>query len=185
MNDSRIIRLLFERNETGISELEEKYGRLMKNYAAKCLSDKRDAEEVYVDALSNVWSSIPPEKPKNLGGFVLTVLKRRIYDKIRYTTRECRDRNTELFTVFDDSTAFGTEKSAEDVVINEKNGILEEFLAGEEKSNRIIFVKRYYFGKSVGEIAKELGMTENVVSARLLRQRGRLFSYLKERGVMN
>lgn len=185
MTDSRIIELFFERKDSAINELEAKYGSLMQNYASKCLSDRRDAEEVYVDALSHVWKSIPPERPRELGAYVMTVLKRRIYDKIRHLTRECRDKSRELFTEFDGSAVYGVTESAEDSVIGEKKGVLEEFLLTEEKKNRIIFVKRYYFGKTVKAIAAEMGMTDNVVSARLLRIKERLLKYLKGRGVIN
>ena len=186
MTDKKIIELFFDRDERAIGELEMSHGAVLKSYARKCLSDKRDAEEAYVDALSDVWNSIPPERPRELGAFAMTVLKRRIFDRIRYMTRECRDRSREIYLDFDsDITSFGASESAEETVVNGGVGEVEKFLLSEETKNRVIFVKRYYFGQSVSSIAGDMGLSENAVSIRLLRTRQRLHKYLKERGVIS
>ena len=186
MTDKQIIKLFFDRNEDAIGELEKSHGRALISYAKKCLSDRRDAEEVYVDALSDVWNSIPPENPRVLCAYAMTVLKRRVFDKVRYTTRECRDRSREIYLDFDgDAVTFGSSESAEDTVVNSQGGEIEAFLRIEGNKNRVIFVKRYYFGESVSDIAKDMGLSENAVSMRLLRTRERLYRYLKERGVIN
>jgi len=50
------------------------------------------------------------------------------------------------------------------------------------RESRYIFVRRYWFGDSVGEIAKDLRMQENAVSVRLNRIRNNLKDYLKKEG---
>ncbi len=182
MTDNAIIKLFFLRDADAVAELEEKYGRQMKNYVKRCLPDGRDADEVYNDTLADIWNSIPPEHPNRLGAFAMTVLKRRAIDKIKYVSREKRARGSEvLFADFDHS---GTQKSAEDEVIDDQSGAIEEFLSKQTKENRIIFIKRYYFGRSVSQVAREMGMTETAVSTRLTRTRERLRKYLEEMGVM-
>ena len=61
--------------------------------------------------------------------------------------------------------------------------ILQEFLSSLTPENRILFVKRYYFCKSVTAIANELSMSENAVSVRLSRLRAKLGRLLEEREV--
>ena len=46
----------------------------------------------------------------------------------------------------------------------------------------MIFLRRYWFGDAVRDIAKALGMTENAVSVRLSRTRDKLKAYLTEEG---
>ena len=54
------------------------------------------------------------------------------------------------------------------------------FLDTLNKENRILFLRRYWFGDSVQTIAKMRGMSENSVSVRLNRIRSKLRTYLIE-----
>jgi RNA polymerase sigma-70 factor (ECF subfamily) len=56
------------------------------------------------------------------------------------------------------------------------------FLDTQSQTTRIIFLRRYWFGDSVKDIAKLLGMKESAVSVRLLRTREKLKDYLTEEG---
>jgi RNA polymerase sigma factor (sigma-70 family) len=57
---------------------------------------------------------------------------------------------------------------------------IDRFLDTLNKENRILFLRRYWFGDSVQTIAKMRGMTENSVSVRLNRIRSKLRNYLTE-----
>ena len=63
MEDLEIISLLFRREETGLTELREKYGRLCHSIAKRILPDDRDVEESISDGYLRVWNVIPPERP--------------------------------------------------------------------------------------------------------------------------
>ncbi len=182
MQDKTIVDMFFARDEGAIAELESKYGRMMESYAKKCLCDKRDAEEVYSDTLTDIWNRIPPEQPNRLGAFVMTVLKRRVLDRIKYVSREKRDRKAEV--LFAEFVPEGAVESAEDTYMAKESGAVERFLWGQSKENRMIFVKRYYFGRDLTTIADEMGMTENAVTLRLSRVRSKLFTYLQREGVL-
>ena len=189
MNDNRIIELFFKRNENAIIELEKKYGSDMRFHSKRYLHDTRDAEEVYNDTLCEVWNSIPPDRPQKLRAYVLRVLDCNAISKLRYIGRHKRAiRNETLFSEFDDAVSFldekSNERSTEDVVINSNGGFINEFLSEETSENRRIFLKRYYFGKSMTEIAREQQTTEGAVYTRLSRIRTRLYKYLSEKGVI-
>lgn len=181
MTDNAIIRMFFERNGDALAELELKYGNLLKNYANRCLADKRDSEEVYMDALNDAWTSIPPERPRQLGAYVMTLLKRRTLNKLKYLAREKRDRNREA--VFSDFDGIEVEPSAEETVLANAGDLINAFLKKESSTNRVIFVKRYYYGMSLSDIAFDLGITENAITTRLHRQKERLADYLTKEGV--
>ena len=51
-----------------------------------------------------------------------------------------------------------------------------------KKDNRIIFVRRYWFGDSVKDIAAVTGFSENLISVRLNRIRRDLKQYLIKEG---
>ena len=59
---------------------------------------------------------------------------------------------------------------------------MNRFLESKSRENRYIFIRRYWFGDSVGDIAKALKMQENAVSVRLNRIRNSLKEHLRKEG---
>ena len=66
MEDSKIIELLFERDEKALKEAKVKYGRLCLRICSNILERKEDAEECVSDTFLKLWNSVPPIKPNNL-----------------------------------------------------------------------------------------------------------------------
>lgn len=63
MEDSQIIELYWQRNETAISETRQKYGNFCYSIAKNILSLHEDAEECVNDTFHQVWQSIPTQRP--------------------------------------------------------------------------------------------------------------------------
>ena len=63
MDDVRIVELLFERTDTALEEISNKYSRLYKGIIRGVLGDECDVEECANDLLLAVWNTIPPNKP--------------------------------------------------------------------------------------------------------------------------
>ena len=66
-------------------------------------------------------------------------------------------------------------------IINELSAQIDAFLSALSKEDRVMFVKRYWFSESLSEIADAFHITENNVSVRLGRIRGKLHQYLDRR----
>lgn len=66
----------------------------------------------------------------------------------------------------------------EQLAVNELSAQINAFLAALPKDDRVLFVKRYWFSESISELADAFGITENNVSVRLSRIRGKLHQYL-------
>lgn len=62
---------------------------------------------------------------------------------------------------------------------------IDKFLDTISSENRIIFLRRHWFGDSVGDIAARIDMRENTVSVRLSRTRDRLRAYLVQEGYIH
>lgn len=186
MDDIIIVDLFFDRNENAIGELERKYGGSMRSYIQRFLRDNRDAEEIYNDTLTAVWRSIPPKRPEKLFSYVKGIMKHKVIERLRYLGREKRKQSNEI--LFSESNDIIDRTIActytENEIVDSKKDLLNEFLASETKENRRIFLKRYYFGKSVSDIAKETGFSENAVSTRLSRSRSRLQKFLIKKGAL-
>lgn len=62
--------------------------------------------------------------------------------------------------------------------------LVEDFLDTLSPENRVLFMRRYWFSDSYGEIAARTGLSEKNVSVRLTRIRKQLRHYFEERRVI-
>ena len=108
-------------------------------------------------------------------------MRNRALDRRRYLTAEKRGGAAEAEAELD--ALSGGDAIGDYLDAREVRQILQEFLSSLTPENRILFVKRYYFCKSVTAIANELSMSENAVSVRLSRLRAKLGRLLEEREV--
>ena len=65
MEDNEIIEMMFERDESALRLIKEKYGTKLKRIAFGILQNESDAEECENDTYMRVWQSIPPANPGN------------------------------------------------------------------------------------------------------------------------
>ena len=64
---------------------------------------------------------------------------------------------------------------------NELSDLLDGFLETLDKRSRIMFVRRYWYSDSISDLAERFQISNNNVSVRLSRIRGKLKRYLKRR----
>ncbi len=181
MEDSTIIRLLFDRAETAISALGEKFGRRLKSLALNILGSIRDAEECVSDTYFAIWNAIPPKQPESLAGFVYKTGRNQALKRLRADTAQKRDDRYDLSLEELAGCIPGPALEAQ-VEARELGLAIDGFLAGQPRTNRVIFLRRYWFGDSVRDIGRALGMTENAVTLRLRRVREQLRTYLIKEG---
>ena len=62
---------------------------------------------------------------------------------------------------------------------------IDRFLDTVSKESRFLFLRRYWFGDSIREIAQASGLKENTVTVRLSRIREKLKLYLSEEGLFD
>ena len=91
MDDSRMIELLFERNEAALAELERKYGAACYSVARNILGNDADAEECVNDSYLGVWNSIPPHRPRQLLPYVCRIVRNLAIKKYHQNTAQKRN----------------------------------------------------------------------------------------------
>ena len=184
--DIKIIDLLFERNDSGLSQIEAKYKNLYKSILAKLLSNGEDVEECENDVLLAVWNSIPPNRPENLSAYICKIARNVSIYKFKYITRTKRSKGyitalEELSECIPDKAAEGSfDKKAEQKEISEA---ISDFLRGMDAETRILFIRRYFYLESVTELSKRYGISENRISVKLFRTRAKLHKYLEKEGI--
>lgn len=180
MDDKQIIHLFFERSEQAITELSQKYGDLCMIIARSILNDHQDAEECVNDAYLGAWNSIPPQSPDPLRSYICRIVRNRSLKKLRTNSAIKRGSQFEV-SLSELEDCIPDSSMDEQLSISELSAQINAFLAALPKDDRLMFVKRYWFSESISELADAFGITENNVSVRLSRIRGKLHQYLNRK----
>lgn len=182
MDDKQIIRLFFERSEQAITELSQKYGVLCLQLAENILNDYHDAEECVNDAWFGAWNSIPPQSPDPLRAYICRIVRNYSLKKLRANTAIKRGSRFEV-SLSELEDCVSDQTLDEQLSISELSAQIDAFLSALPKDDRVMFVKRYWVSESLSEIAAAFHITENNVSVRLSRIRGKLCQYLERKEV--
>ncbi|MBE6924811.1 MAG: sigma-70 family RNA polymerase sigma factor [Ruminococcaceae bacterium] len=177
MEDKDILALLWNRVEQAISAMVERYGRRLHLTAANLLHDQQDAEECVSDTYMAVWDAIPPKRPNCLSAYVYRTGRNIALNKLRARTTQKRG-GYELS--LDELEGCIPAPCMENSM--ELGQALNQYLSTLNKDTRAIFLRRFWFGDSVKDIAKDFSMTESAISVRLNRAKAGLRSYLKKEG---
>lgn len=182
MEDCYIIELFWERSESALSEVSEKYARLYRSVLWEILSDDADMEECANDLLLALWNSIPPNRPDCLPAYVCTLARRIGIDRIRHDTRQKRNSDyTILLSELDD--CLPSEPMDVQTDSAEIRRILSDFVRRLEPETQILFIRRYFYMESVAELAKRFKLSENRISVKLYRARIKLKKRLDKEGI--
>ena len=63
-----------------------------------------------------------------------------------------------------------------------KERLLNTFLVGLAADDRILFLRRYWYGDDLKTLATQMGITRNNTAVRLSRLRGKLKAFLEQEG---
>lgn len=182
MDDPEIIELIFNKDESGIKMLSEKYSKLIAQVCRGMLRSNEDAEETANDTLMAVWNAIPPERPVNLTGFVCKIARRLAVSRVRYNTAAMR--NADLISELDEVLPSRENSVEERAEASELADFINEWLGTLSEQKRRLFILRYYYMKTVKEAARECGMSKTAATTALMRLREALKNYLNERGII-
>lgn len=78
--------------------------------------------------------------------------------------------------------AVGTQDAQTDSIVI--TDTVRRFLSDLSHDARIIFVRRYWYADSVGQIAQRYGMSESKIKSSLMRSRNKLKVFLEEEGIL-
>ncbi len=182
MEDEKIIALFLKRDEAALAEVSRKYGNYLRSIAFNILRDEAAAEECVNDALLRAWQTIPPMEPE-LPAAYFGKLTRSIALNAYEARRAKKRGGGETEAALDELGGCIPAKSsdiAESLALREA---LDRFLSGLGEESRIIFLQRYWYFRTVAEIASELGVSRSKVKSSLFRTRNKLMNYLEKEGL--
>lgn len=184
MEDTAIITLYWNRDETAIGESNTKYGSFCRAVALNILSVQEDAEECVNDTWLRAWNAIPPARPSPLRTFFGKITRNLSLDRFRAARAQKRGGGNMELILEELGECVGSGESVEGAFdARETAGVITRFLDGQQPLQRQIFLRRYWFGDSIAEIAKRFALREGTVKSNLFRTRERLREALEREGV--
>lgn len=183
MEDTGIIDLYHARDERAIAESERKYGAYCRAVALNLLSVREDAEECVNDTWHAAWDRMPPERPNALKAFLGRITRNLSISRFRANRAQKRfDGMETLLSELDDCVPdpHGVEEEVEGHVLS---GLISRWLDGLSVDDCTLFVRRYWYGDAVKELARRWGCTPNSMAQRMLVLRRDLKSFLEKEGI--
>lgn len=184
MEDAQIIDLYWIRSESAIQETSDKYGRYLGSIAHNIVHSAEDAEECVNDTYLHTWNAIPPTRPKAFQIWLGKITRNLSLDVWKRQRAQKRGGGgvalllSELEDCLPSSEA--VERHLED---QELAGFISAFLRTQREENRVYFLRRYWYGESLAQIAQRFGVGEGAVKSALFRTRRGLKEYLEREGV--
>ncbi len=184
MDDNKILDLFWERSDNAITETSAKYGKYCNNIAMQILHNMLDAEECVNDTWLHAWNSIPPSRPTLLQAYLGKICRNLSLDRWKRNNAKKRG-GSQVELMLEElgdcvASSESVETEVETKVISE---LISKFLREQSEMNRWLFIRRYWYGDSIGDLAKKTKFTESYVKTSLFRLRQKLKKCLEEEEV--
>ena len=183
MTDGEIIALYWQREARAIEESGRKYGSFVRRIALNILRDRRDCEECVSDVWLKAWNAMPPEKPVYLGGFFGRLTRNAAISRYRSEHAQKRYAGVQLMLEELEGCIPAPQTVERQLEGEELAAFINSWLAALQPEERVLFVKRYWYGISVAELARERGISPSSAAQRLYRLRQRLRAALEKGGL--
>ena len=182
MEDRKIIELFFARDEDAIRHTDEAYGRRLYRLADNIVCNGQDAEESVSDTYMKAWETIPPHCPQYYFAYIAKICRHFALDKLDW--KNAAKRKAEVVSLTQEMELCVPDTRREQGMTGKELGmILSAFLRTLSQENRVVFLRRYWYGDTAAEIAARYGIREGAVQMRLSRTRAKLCTYLEKEGV--
>ncbi len=183
MDDSDIIALYFDRDESAIPQTAAKYGTYCYAIAEHILANHEDSEECVNDTWLHAWNAMPPTHPAHLKLFLARIARNLAFNRF-HARKTARRGSGEMLLVLDELAETIADARTTEGVVEEKelSGCISRFLHTLPERDCGIFLKRYFYVLPVREIAAQYQLSEKHTSTALSRTRKKLAAYLRKEG---
>ena len=186
MEDTKIIDLFWERDESAIRETEITYGRYCRTIAFNILGDEEDVQECLNDTWLGAWNSIPPARPACLSAFLAKITRNLAISKYRakYAKKRTGDRLSESLDELGECIPLSSDNVSQTVDRRMLEDTINGYLDTCSEKQRKIFVRRFFYFDSIAEISQMYGIGQSDVKVTLMRMRRSLQKILEEEELM-
>ena len=185
MDDSKIVELYWNRSEKAIGETDRKYGKYCYRIAYNILASKEDSEETVSDTYMTAWNTIPPSRPAVLATFLGKITRNLSIDRWRSRSAYKRGGGQVVLALEElEECVASTESVEQSYDKKEVLAAYKRFVGKLPVTERRVFLLRYWYLDSIGDIAQKHGFSESKVKSMLHRTRQKLRRCLAEEGLL-
>ena len=145
-----IIELLERRDEGALEQLQTHYRDYCRTILLRLLGNEEETEEALSDVWMQVWNAIPPARPRHLKAYLAQTARNIAINRIRRDNTAKRSGTTVLLDELAECLPDREDREQRFEIREALNGFLHR-LPPEE---RMIFIRRYWCGETVPEIAR-------------------------------
>ena len=183
MDDSMIVDLYWNRDDSAIGATADKYGAKLSHLAENMLRVREDAEECVNDTYLRTWNSIPSNRPEHLFGYIAKICRNLALNHIERLNAKKRsadvmELSAELEMCIPDQ--YDQQREDSERIAAALTGFLREL----PEDQRLIFMRRYWFSDSVKAVAERYGISESKVKTTLFRVRAKLREHLEKEDIV-
>lgn len=183
VEDNQIIELYFKRDEAALTETATKYGTFCLRIAMNVVNVREDAEECVNDTYHTAWNQIPPTKPDSFKAFLGRIVRNFAITKYRAVHAKKRFNGLEVMLSELSDCIPSAESVEQEIEAKELTEYINIWLTELKPEDRALFVRRYWYGDEVRDLAKRCGVSGTQMTQRMLRLRRKLRAFLEEKGV--
>lgn len=183
MEDESIINLYIQRSQQAVLETKKKYGAYCRAITRNILSNYLDIEECENDTYLAAWNTIPPQIPRKFSVFLGRIARNIALDKHGYNTAKKRNKEFEVILAELEECIAGNDTVESVFEAGEIASVLNQFLYMLDVQERNVFIKRYRYSSSIGEICEQFHMSSSKAKSMLFRTRKKLKLYLEKEGI--
>ena len=184
MKDNEIIELYWNRDEAAIAATDNTYGNYCYSIAYNILSNNEDAEECVNDTWLNAWKSIPPQRPNRLSTYLGKITRNLSLNRYKLLTAQKRGKGQVELALSELEGCVPAQGNMEQItdemaLVN----AIETFLRAQPRTERNIFIGRYWYLYPIRDLAGAYRMSESKVVSMLHRMRNKLKLHLEKEGI--
>lgn len=184
MKERQIVALYWERNPRALLESQRQYGGYCYQIAWNVLENREDSDECVNDTWMRAWNAMPPQRPSRLSLFLGRITRNLALDRWREKRAERRGSGRTALALEELSECLTKGDSTwQEVEAHELTEAVSRFLETLPAPDRQLFLGRYWYCRSIGELSAIFSLRESAVKTRLFRLRGKLREFLEKEGI--
>ena len=164
-NETDLISRMVQGDQAALSQLYDRYARVMYSLAFKILGSVEEAEEVVLDVFAKAWRTAAryDANRSRVDSWLFLMTRSRSLDRLRQ-----RQRQTKVVEAATNTAQVSSSDVPDDaLVIDERRTVVAQALTELPEEQRLVIELAYYHGFSQSEIAKQTGLALGTVKTRI------------------
>ncbi len=166
-NESQLLQRIAQHDQSALSELYDRYARILLGLACKMLGSVEDAEEVVLDVFSQIWRTAKSYDPQRgrVEAWLFLLTRSRALDKIRSQQRSLRALTT--LEIFREGHTPFTASPEDHILQRERQSAVRSALEKIPPEQSEVILLAYFHGWTQARIAEHLNVPVGTVKTRL------------------